>query len=217
LIKRTLVARSRIAARRSRSNGHGGIMNQTLLRSWWLLALRGAIAVLFGLAAVLWPAMTLITLAALFSAFTLLAGALWMFGAISHRALDRRWWVLLLLGAFSVGAGTLAALDPQLTIVALVLLMGANALVTGVLDIVIALRQHQQLRGEWLLVLSGIISVIFGLIVLMFPAGAGALALAWLTGAYAMLTGFLLLALAWQARHWSRSNGGRGGDPAGAR
>ncbi len=191
-------------------------MSETLLRSWWLLAVRGAIAVLFGVAAILWPTITLVSLAALFAAFALLAGAVWIFGATQHRKADRRWWVLLLLGAFSVCAGSAAAVHPGLTIVALVLLMGANALVSGVLDIVVAVRMRRYMKGEWLLVLSGLVSILFGVLVLRFPTGAGALALAWLTGMYAILTGTLLLALALQVRSWSRINHGRSSGPAGA-
>lgn len=189
-------------------------MSETLLRSWWLLAVRGAIALLFGMAAMLWPAITLITLGALFAGFALLAGAVWVFGAVQHRKADQRWWVLLLLGIFSVGAGVVAALHPALTVVALILLIGANALVSGVLDILVALRVRKYMKGELLLMLSGIASIVFGLIVLMFPTGAGALA--WLTGAYAIFTGALLLALALQVRQWSRLNRGRSSGQAGA-
>ena len=191
-------------------------MNETLLRSWWLLALRGAIAIAFGAAAILLPGITLVTLAALFAAFALLAGALWMFGAVRNRASDERWWVLLLLGAFSVVAGVIAALNPGLTAVALVLLVGANAFVTGVLDIVVALRVRKHIKGEWLLVLNGIASVAFGAVVLMFPLGAGALALAWMIGLYAIITGAMLLALSLNVRSWARLNAPRSSGPAGA-
>ena len=190
-------------------------MNETLLRSWWLLALRGAVAIVFGLLAILWPAITLATLAALFASFALLAGAVWIFGAVRNRARDERWWVHLLLGAFSVGAGTIAALYPGVTIVALVLLVGANALVTGVLDIVIALRVRRHIKGEWLLGLNGAASIAFGLLVLLFPLGAGALALAWLVGLYAILTGAVLLALSLKVRTWSRINAPRSSPAAG--
>lgn len=115
-------------------------MNETLLRSWWLLALRGAVAIVFGSLAILWPAITLVTLAALFAAFALLAGAVWTFGAIRNRRSDPRWWLPLLLGVVSIGAGVIAAIDPAVTTIALVLLMGANALVSGVIDIAVALR-----------------------------------------------------------------------------
>lgn len=188
-------------------------MNDTLLHSWWLLALRGAAAMIFGALAIVWPAITLFTLAALFAAFALLAGAVFTFGALRHRHADPRWWVLLLLGAFSIGTGCVAALYPSLTTVALILLMGANALVTGALDIVLALRMRQVLRGALLLVLAGTASVLFGLVVLLFPLGAGAVALAWMIGLYAIVTGAMLLALAFQVRAWSRLHGAR---PAGA-
>lgn len=190
-------------------------MNQTLLRSWWLLALRGIVAILFGAAAILLPGITLVTLAALFAAFALLAGALWTFAAIRHRKHDPRWWVLLLLGLLSVAAGTVAALHPALTAVALILLVGANALATGVLDIVVALRVRQFIKGEMLLVLSGAVSVLFGAFVLLFPLGAGALALAWMIGLYAIVTGAMLLVLSLQVRTWTRINEGRSSPSAG--
>jgi uncharacterized membrane protein HdeD (DUF308 family) len=191
-------------------------MSETLLRSWWLLALRGAIAVLFGVAAIVWPTITLIVLAALFAAFALLAGTVWIFGAIRHRKADQRWWVMLLLGAFSVGAGIAAALHPAPTTLALILLIGANALVSGVLDIVVAMRVRKYMKGELLLIVSGIASILFGLVVLLFPTGAGALALAWMTGFYAIVTGTLLIVLAIHVRSWLRINGGRSSGPAGA-
>jgi uncharacterized membrane protein HdeD (DUF308 family) len=191
-------------------------MTETLLHSWWLLALRGAIAILFGSLAILWPAITLLTLAVLFAAFALLAGAAWTFGAIRHCRTDPRWWQLLLLGVVSIGAGVIAALHPAVTTIALVLLMGANALVSGVIDIVVALRVRKYIEGELLLVLAGVVSVGFGAIVLLFPLGAGTLALAWMVGLYAILTGAMLLALALQVRNWSRINAGRSSPSAGA-
>lgn len=191
-------------------------MNETLLHSWWLLALRGVIAIAFGAAAILWPAITLVTLAALFAAFALLAGVVWMAGAVRNRARDRRWWLLLLLGAFSVAVGVIAILYPAPTMLALIVLVGVNALVTGIIDIVVALRVRMHIKGELLLVLSGIASVAFGAIVLMFPAGAGALALAWLVGVYAMVTGAMLVALSLNVRSWSRLNAPRSSPPAGA-
>lgn len=190
-------------------------MTHTLMRSWRLLAVRGAMAILFGATIILWPANTLVTLAALFAACALLAGAVAFFGAICHRRLDRRWWVLLLLGTFSVAAGIIAALYPGLTMLALVLAVGANALVTGVLDIVLALRLCKCMHGVQLLGLSGLASVLFGLLVLVAPTGAGALALAWMVGSYALMTGAMLVALSLQVRSWSRFNTPRSSPPAG--
>lgn len=191
-------------------------MSETVLRKWWLLGLRGAIAVLFGVLAISWPAITLLTLALLFAAFALLAGALWSWAALASRGSDERWWVMLLLGLVSIGAGVLAALYPDITTLALVLVMGVNALVSGVIDIVVAVRVRRYLHGEWLLMVSGVVSCLFGVIVLLFPVGAGALMLAFMTGVYAIISGALLMMLAWQVRAWERLHGGRSSPPAGA-
>ena len=179
-------------------------MNDTLLRSWWLLALRGAVTLMFGAAAILWPAMTLVTLAALFAAFALVAGAVSVWSAVRQRSVDRRWWLLLLLGASSLAAGMVAASHPELTTMALGLLVGAHALVSGILEVTLALRMRQRIRGESLLLASGIVSVGFGVTVLMFPSGAGALALAWSIGLYATVSGAMLLALSLRMCSWSR-------------
>jgi uncharacterized membrane protein HdeD (DUF308 family) len=192
------------------------MMNQTLLRSWWLIAFRGAIALLFGVLALAWPGLTLVALTALFAVFALIGGALWSFAAIRHRACDAQWGLLLLLGVVSLLAGTIAALHPAMTLLVLIILVGANALVSGAIDIFVAIRVRKLMRGEWLLVLSGIISILFGGFILLFPLGAGALALAWMIGFYAVLTGALMLVLAYRVRSWTRINGGRSSPSAGA-
>lgn len=192
------------------------MMNEIILKHWWLLAVRGAIAVLFGVLAIAWPAMTLLTLSVLFAAFALLAGAVWTFAAAANRSSNRRWWQMLLFGLVSLAAGVMAALDPALTTLALVLVMGVNALVSGAIDIAVALRVRRYLHGEWLLLLSGVVALAFGVIVLMYPAGAGALALALMAGCYALLTGLLLLVLAFQVRAWSRLQDASGRPAAGA-
>ena len=188
-------------------------MNDTLMRSWWMLALRGALALAFGALALLFPAMTLGSLVALFAAFALLSGATWVFGAVRHRKSDEQWWVVLLFGLVSIGAGSVAALHPALTLLVLILLIGANALVTGVLDIVVAVRMRKNIHGESLLIASGIAAIVFGVVVFLFPVGIGGLAIAWMVGLYALVTGSLLLALAWRVRAWGRA-GQRRGRPA---
>ncbi|MES2300192.1 MAG: HdeD family acid-resistance protein [Pseudomonadota bacterium] len=181
-------------------------MNETLLRSWWMLALRGAVACAFGVLALAWPGLTLLSLAILFAAYALLGGAVWVFGAIGNRERDDHWWVILLIGLVSVGAGAIAAMHPALTALVLILLMGAHACVTGVLEVLVAVRLRRFIRGESMLVLSGVASILFGAIVFMYPSGAGALALVWLIGLYAIVTGILLLALALRVRKWARTS-----------
>jgi len=181
-------------------------MHELLLRSWWMLALRGVIALLFGILTFVWPGLTLLWLVALFAAYALLGGVVSVIGAVRHRQSDEKWWLILLLGLVSIAAGVIAVVYPDLTALMLVLVMGANALITGVLDIAVVIRLRKAMRGEWLLILSGIASIVFGVLVFLFP-GAGALALVWLISAYAIVTGVLLLALAFRIRALAKAVG----------
>jgi uncharacterized membrane protein HdeD (DUF308 family) len=176
-------------------------MKDLLTRSWWLLALQGVVAIAFGVLAILWPGITLLWLVALFAAYALVQGGAAIFASIRGRRSDSKWWVVLLLGIVSVAAGVLAIFYPAITALMLILLMGANALVTGALQLVVAVLLRRQITHEWLLVASGVISIVFGALVMLFPAG-GALAMVWLVSFYAVLTGVLLLALAFRARSW---------------
>jgi len=179
-------------------------MNNVFLQSWWVLALRGVLGILFGVLALFWPGLTLLTLIALFAAYALLSGVASVVGAFRHRHADDNWW-LLLIGLVGIGAGIIAIVHPALTALVLVLVIAANALVTGVLDIAAAIRLRREIQGEWLLILSGIASIVFGVLVFLFP-GAGALALVWMISLYALVTGVLLLALAFRVRRMVGGN-----------
>ncbi|HEV7391615.1 MAG TPA: HdeD family acid-resistance protein [Burkholderiales bacterium] len=181
-------------------------MDQLLLRSWWMLALRGAAALLFGILALIWPGITLLVLVALFAAYALISGAVSVVAAVRHRNTDKGWWLILLFGIVSLVAGVIAVFNPDITIFVLVLLMGANAIVTGILDIVVAIRLRKQIEREWLLALAGVVSLVFGVLVFLFPA-AGALAMVFMVSFYATLSGILLLVLAFRARKWVKRSG----------
>jgi uncharacterized membrane protein HdeD (DUF308 family) len=187
---------------------HQGVdaMNDLLLRSWWVLALRGVIAILFGVLALFWPDLTLLVLVALFAAYALLSGIVSIAGAARNRRSDDNWWMLLLLGLVGIAAGIIAIVHPGLTALVLVLLIGANALVTGVLDIAAAIRLRKIIRNEWLLVLNGIASLVFGVMVFLFPE-AGALAIVWLVSLYALVTGVLMIGLGLRLRSQARHSG----------
>ncbi|HUJ01473.1 MAG TPA: DUF308 domain-containing protein [Usitatibacter sp.] len=194
-------------------------MEALLRRSWWMLALRGAAAILFGALALAWPGATLFALVALFAAFAIVTGVSSIIAAVRHREADRGWWMALVLGIVAVAAGILALFRPGITAFVFVVLMGANAIVTGVMDIVMAIRLREQIRGEWLLVLAGIVSLVFGVLVLAYP-GLGAFALVWIVSFYALLSGILLLSLAIRLRppHGAQPPPApSGGAPAGAR
>jgi uncharacterized membrane protein HdeD (DUF308 family) len=181
-------------------------MEELLERSWWMLALRGVAAILFGVLAIAWPGLTLLVLVGLFAAYAFITAAAYIGAALKNRT-DKGWWLLLLLGFVAVAAGGIAIFHPLVTALVLVLLMGANALVTGVLDLVMAFRLRKQIKNEWMLVLAGIVSIVFGVLVLVFP-GAGALAMVWMVSFYATLTGVLLLALALRLRGGARPSTG---------
>jgi uncharacterized membrane protein HdeD (DUF308 family) len=178
-------------------------MNKLLSRAWWMLALRGVVALLFGILAFLLPGLTLLWLVMLFAAYALISGVAAVVGAVKNRTSDRHWWLILLLGLVSIGAGIIAIVVPGLTALVWVYVIGANALITGVLDIAVAIRLRKVIEGEWLLIVSGLASLLFGIAVILFP-GAGALALVWLISAYALVTGILLLGLAFKARQWKQ-------------
>jgi len=174
-------------------------MDNFFVRSWPALALRGAAGIAFGLMALLWPGLTLLTFVLLFAAYALAGGVVSVAGAVRHRRTEDDWWVALLLGIVSIGAGIVAVISPAVTALVLVFVMGANALVVGVLDIVAAIRLRRAVVGEWLLALAGVASVAFGALVFAYPA-AGALAFVWMASVYALVTGAFLLAAALRMR-----------------
>lgn len=169
-----------------------------LMRSWWVLALRGLAALAFGAITLAWPGVTVLSLLMVFAAYALLGGGVSVVGAFSNRKHGGDWWALLLLGICGLAVGILTIVYPLLTTFALIVMIGVNALVSGVFDIVLAIRLRKVIHGEWLLVLNAVISILFGILILVFPA-AGTFALVWMIGVYALLTGILLLTLAWRA------------------
>ena len=182
-------------------------MKQLLSRAWWVLALQGALAVLFGILALAWPGRTLVVLVALFAAYAVVSGVVSLVGAVQNRT-QPGWWLVLLLAAFTLAAGVITIFYPQVTALVLVLVIGFNAILAGVLQISMAIRLRAEIRGEWLLVLAGVVSILFGAFVVIFP-GAGALALVWLIALHAIVVGTLLLALALRLR--GERNRGAGG------
>src|SRR5258705_8551724 len=176
-------------------------MNKLLSRAWWMLALRGVVALLFGILAFLLPGLTLLWLVLLFAASALISGVAAVVGAVKNRTSDRHWWLILLLGLVSVGAGIIAIVAPGLTALVWIYVIGANALITGVLDIAVAIRLRKVIEGEWLLIVAGLPSVLFCIAGILFPR-AGALALGWLISAYPILTGLFPFWLRFKGRQW---------------
>ena len=171
-----------------------------LSRNWWALALRGLAAIVFGVLAFAWPGLTLWALVLLFGAYMLVDGIFAIVGAVRAAGRETRWWLLLVEGVLGVLAGLVAFLWPGITALALLYLVAAWAIVTGILQIVGAIRLRREIEGEWALILGGVLSVIFGLVLAVLP-GSGILALVWLIGAYAVVSGVLLIVLAFRVRN----------------
>jgi uncharacterized membrane protein HdeD (DUF308 family) len=162
--------------------------------SWWALVLRGLAAIAFGVLAFVWPQITLTALVFLWGAYALVDGAFAIAAGVKSHGENKRWWVLLLEGILGVAAGLVAFLVPGITALALLILIAAWAMVTGAFEIAAAIQLRKHIKGEWLLALAGVASVLFALALLFNPA-AGALALVWLIGAYSIVFGVLLIVL----------------------
>lgn len=174
-------------------------MEELFARSWKELALRGTAALLFGVLVALWPGLTLMWLVILFAVFALTGGTISIIAALKDSSgRDRR--LLFLMGVVGLAVGILALLGPALTAVMFVLVIGATAVANGVIEIIMGARLAKMQPARGLLIASGVVSVLFGGAMLVFP-GAGALALVWLISLYAVVNGILQLVLAWRTYH----------------
>jgi uncharacterized membrane protein HdeD (DUF308 family) len=167
---------------------------ETLARNWWVLVVRGVFALIFGIVAFLLPGATVFALVILFAAYMGVDGIMAIVLAIRRAQQRREWWPLVLEGIAGIGIAIITVIWPGVTALALLYLIAAWALVTGVMEIVAAIRLRKVIRGEFFLGLAGVASIAFGIIAILFP-GEGALALVWLIGSYAILFGVLLIAL----------------------
>lgn len=168
-------------------------MLDPLARNWWLILLRGIAAVIFGLLTFAWPGLTLFTLIIFYGVFALTDGVFALIAAVKSGAPAPRWW-LALVGVLGIGAGVVTLMWPGVTGIALLYLIAGWAIASGIFQIVGAIRLRKEIEDEWLLGLSGVVSVVFGLLILAFP-GAGALGIAFAIGAFAVLHGVFLIAL----------------------
>jgi uncharacterized membrane protein HdeD (DUF308 family) len=171
----------------------------TLARNWWVLLLRGIAAIVFGVLAFIWPGLTLVTLVLLYGAFALVDGVLALISAFTGGARPAPSWWLVVVGLLGIGAGIVTFLWPGLTAVLLVLFIGAWAIVRGIFEIVGAVKLRKEIDNEWMLILGGVLSVLFGLFVFIAP-GAGALALIWVIAAWSIVLGALFVGLALKVR-----------------
>lgn len=174
-------------------------MLSALTDRWYVFALRGVFALLFGLGTLAYPGLTVLVLIVLFGVYALVDGVTALLMGVG----EKKWYVYLLIGLVGVAAGIVAIARPGATALALLFVIGVWAVVKGVTEIVAAIQLRKEIEGEWDLALSGVVSLLFGLFVLARP-GAGALALVWLIAAYAFVFGILQLMLGFKLRRLGR-------------
>lgn len=174
------------------------LMLHVLARNWWLLLLRGIAATVFGELTLVWPGITLLTLVLLFSAFALVDGVLALAAAFMGGTPAPRWW-LAVVGFLGVAVGLVTFVWPSVTALVLLLFIAGWAIATGVMQIVGAIRLRKEIEDEWLLIGSGVLSVVFGLVLAVQPQ-TGALALLYVIGFYAILYGIILIGLSLRLR-----------------
>lgn len=171
----------------------------TLAQNWWAIVLRGVFAVLFGLAAFLWPGLTLTVLVLLYGAYALIDGVLAVIWSLARRRAGPFPWGVLLAGLAGILVGVVTFFWPGLTALALLYLIAAWAIVRGVFEIIAAIALRREIDNEWLLGLSGALSVLLGVVLIVAP-GAGALALVWWIGAFAIVVGVLTMLLGFRLK-----------------
>ena len=174
-------------------------MLSSLTSNWWLAALRGALAVLIGVIAFAWPGMTFEALVLLFGIYAFLDGVMVLSFGLMAAGDGEQWWPLVLGGILGIGLGVLTFAKPAAMGEALVYVIGFWAIVTGLLEIVAAIHLRDVVSGEWLMGLSGALSVLFGVLVVAQP-NAGALALIYIFGFYAILSGVSQIGLGFRLR-----------------
>ncbi len=179
-------------------------MTFALARNWWSLVIRGAAAILFGIISFAWPGITLTALVFLFAGYALVDGVVNIAGVVRAVEAHERWGALLIEGLVGIAAGIVTIAWPAITALVLVWVIGAWAILTGVFELVAAVRLRKFISGEWLLVLGGVASLVFGILVIIAPL-AGALVIALWVGAYAMVFGVVLVALGIRLRSWRRT------------
>jgi uncharacterized membrane protein HdeD (DUF308 family) len=169
----------------------------SMARYWWAFALRGLAAIVFGVLALIWPGITATVLVIMFGAYALWDGVFDLIAAF--RTEGSRRWALVLEGIIGILAGLAAFFWPGVATFALLYIIAGWAVVTGILEILTAIRLREEIEGEWMLMLAGALSIIFGIALALWPA-AGVMALTWMIGGYAILFGILLIVLAFRLR-----------------
>ena len=178
---------------------------QTASRFWWVFVIRGIASIVFGIAAWVWPDLTIATLVIIFGIYALIDGVLAIRAAIVAGE-GGRWFPLLLVGLAGIAFGIISIFWPGLTATTVLYLIAAWAIVVGIFQVIGAIQMRRVIDDEWFLIITGIGAVIWGILVSIFPGG-GALAIIWSIGVFAIMFGILLIGLGLRLRTWKSSGG----------
>jgi uncharacterized membrane protein HdeD (DUF308 family) len=184
------------------------LLAEFLSSAWWIILVRGVVAIAFGAAALAWPGVTLVTFGTIFGAFALVDGAFDVIHAIRWRKDIEHWGLELFTGLAGVGFGVLVLMAPVATStvagVIIAFYVAGWAILTGALRIVMAIRLRKEIEGEWLLGVSGVVATLLGLWIMMHPT-AGVLAMIWVIGAFALASGLVLVLLAFRVKKLAKA------------
>jgi uncharacterized membrane protein HdeD (DUF308 family) len=175
------------------------MMIESLKRHWWVPVIRGIAAIVFGIIAFVYPGLTVATLVLFFGAWVLIDGIFRVVGAIGHRASDPDWGWHIVIGIVGIIVGLLTFHAPQITALALVIYIAAWALMIGASEIALAVKLRREIKGEWFLILMGLASIVFAILLLWNPV-AGAAAVIWLIAWYAVVLGVLAIFFGFRLR-----------------
>ena len=184
--------------------GIAGIGADTLSANWWVVVLRGVAAMVFGILTLFSPGLTLATLILLFGAYSIADGAFAIAAAIRRRSTER-WWMLLLAGGASIAVGLIALTMPGLTAITLIYVIAVRAIFVGAMEIVSAVRLRKVIEREWMMALAGITSILFGVLILGYPASGALAVLLWI-GTFSIIIGAVLIGLGFRLRAWRRDH-----------
>jgi uncharacterized membrane protein HdeD (DUF308 family) len=176
-----------------------GNMQRILQENWWVIALRGILGIVFGLIALFLPGVTILSIVLVFAAYMLVDGAFSVAGAIRSRNRNRQWGWLVLNGVISIITAVLAYLWPVITALAFVLLLAAWSIVGGAVQLAAGFRVNKGQRGRGWLIVGGIVSILFGALLIISPL-LGAIVLVWWLGAYILVSSILLLIIAFSVK-----------------
>ncbi len=183
----------------SSSVAEGAPVLHGLARNWWAILIRGIVAIVFGILAFAWPGATILAIGILFGAYAFVDGIFAIYAAVRAAGGHQTWWPFVIEGFVGLAIAAVTFYDIRVTLFALYFTIAAWAFLTGILEIVAAIQLRKHISNEFWLILGGIASIVFGILMLWNPL-AGALAVVWIIGAYAIVFGITLVGFSLRLR-----------------